>query len=145
MHPVRHVERINDMQRRQSLLIFGQVERHVFRDEKGVFNLGRVVVCSCGEELDGDSLFEFLKTLDSLQSGRGATVLKRGTQQRNVLLHRGHGEIAIKDVATCFSLHCQVATIVLYPPVAPLLDVNVGGANRDSNYVTVSITSWKKN
>lgn len=131
---------MNDLQRRQGLLIFGLVESHVLRDEKGVFNLGRVVITSCGKDLDGDSLFQLLETLDPLQSGGGAAVLKHGTQQWNVLLHRGHREVAIEDVATCLSLHCQVVPIVLYPPMAPLLDVNVGCANGDRHYVAVSIT-----
>lgn len=144
-HPVGHAKRMNDMQRGQGLLIFGLVESHVLGDEKGVFDLGGVVVSSCGQELDGDSLFQLLETLDPLQRGGGAAVLKHCTQQWNVLLHRRHREVAIEDVAACLPLYGQVVPIVLYPLVAPLLDVNVGGANWDCDDVTVSITSWKEN
>lgn len=129
------------MQRGQGLLLFGLVESRVLGDEKGVFHLGRVVVPSCGQELDGNSFLQLLETLDPLQRCGRAAVLEHGAQQWNVLLHRRHGEVAIEDVAACLSPNGQVVPIVLYPLVAPLLDVNVGGANRDGDYIAVSISS----
>lgn len=142
--PVGHAEGMNDMQRDQGLLVLGLVESHVLGDEKGVFDFGKVVVPGRGQELDGDGLLQLPETLDPLQHGGGAAVLQHGAQHRNVLLHRGHGEVAVEDVAASLPLHRQVVPVVLYPPVAPLLDVNVGGANGDCDYVAVSITSWKQ-
>lgn len=75
-HPVRHPKWMDHMQRRQwALPLFGLVKGHISGDEKGIFDLGKVIF-SCGcQELNSDGLLQLPKALDPLQRRGGATVL----------------------------------------------------------------------
>lgn len=125
--------------RRRALLLLGFVEGRISRDEKGIFDLGRVGVPRSGQELDGDGLLKLPEALDPLQRGGGAAVLQHSTQHRNVLLHRGYREVTIEDVTANLSLYSQVVPIMFDSSVAPLLDVNVSSTNWNCDNVTVAI------
>lgn len=133
------------MQRQQrALLLFGFDKGDISGDEECVLNLGRVGVPGSGQELDGDSLPQLSEALDPLQGGGGTTVLQHSTQDRDVLLYRGHGVVAVQDVAAVLSLYSQVIPIVFDSSVTPLLDVDVGRTDGNSDNVIVSIPGLEK-
>lgn len=138
--PVGNAEGVDDVEGGRGRLPGRRLpEGGVPGDEEAVLDLGGDDVAGGGQQLDGDGLLQPPEALDPLQGGGGAAVLEHGAGDGDVLLHRGDGVVPVEDVAAALPPDGQIVPVVLQPPVAALLDVDVGGAGRDGDDVAVAV------